>query len=53
MSLEEREGEMNIFGKSSLNLTFGQDNNRKSDFARQNSGKPILLEISENWRFYI
>ena len=38
--------EGNIFGKSSLNFTFGQDNYLKSDWS-----KAVLLEISEDWRF--
>ena len=40
----------NIFRKSSLNFTFGQDGSRKSAFARSNSSKLVLLEISQDWR---
>ena len=43
----------NIFWKSSSNFIFGQDNCRKSDFARLNSSKAVLLEISYEWRYLI
>ena len=45
-SVEERKGEMKyFFWKSSLKFTFGRDDCRKSDFAKPNSSKVVLLEI--------
>ena len=40
----------NVFSESSLNLTFGQDDCRKSGLAIPNSSKVVLLEISQDWR---
>ena len=41
----------NIFKKSSSNFNFGQDSSRKSGFARPNSSKLVLLEISQDRSF--
>ena len=38
----------NIFRKSALNFTFGQDDRLKSGFARPNSSKAVLVEISQD-----
>ena len=40
----------NIFRKPSLNLIFGQNGSRKTEFARANSTKLVLPEISYDWR---
>ena len=38
----------NIFRRSALNFTFGQDDCLKSDFARPNSSKAVLVETSQD-----
>ena len=50
---KSRRMEWNIFRKSSLNFTFGQDGSLKSDFARSNSSKLVLLKIYQDWRSYL
>ena len=49
-SLGEREGEIKNIMKFSLNLPFGQDDFRKSDLARPNSSKAVLLKIFQDFR---
>ena len=47
---QDRKVKSNVFRKSYLKFTFGQDECRKSDFVRSNSSKAVLLEISQDLR---